>query len=86
MAEQFGFEQVFRNGSAIHGHEAAVTPHAVEMEHSGDEFLSGSAFSLNQHRTLAIRHLFDEIEHLAHLGAGTDQMLKSVLITDGFPK
>ena len=56
-AEELGFEQVFRNGAAVHGHEGAVAAVAVGVHRLGDQLFAGARFALHQHRRHAAGHL-----------------------------
>ena len=64
MAEQFAFQQIFRNGRAVDGHEGLVAELSLEMNGPGDQFLAGAAFSLDQNGDVAVHHLAHQLQHL----------------------
>src|SRR6202023_2825065 len=45
VAEEFRFDQVFRDGGAIHFDKEPFVAEAGGMEGAGDEFLAGTAFA-----------------------------------------
>ena len=49
VAEQFAFQQGFRDGRAIDGDERRVGAVAVLVNGAGDQFLAGAGFAANQH-------------------------------------
>ncbi len=73
ITEQFAFQERLRQGAAIHRHKRHPGPRAAGMNRPGDEFLAGSALPANQHVALGISHLLDNVEHLLHGIAFTDQ-------------
>jgi len=56
-------------------HEWSAGPPAVSMDSAGDEFFTGSAFSLNQNRRVRGRRLGNEFGQFAHDGAVTDEIV-----------
>src|SRR5213593_177178 len=48
VPEQFTFNQLFRNGGAIHFDKGRGRPMAHEVNVAADQFLSGSAFAVNK--------------------------------------
>ena len=49
VAEQFAFQQRFRNGRAVDGDEGRVGPIAVLVEGAGDQLLAGARFTADEH-------------------------------------
>ena len=48
MTEQFAFNQLFRDGGAIHFHKRRAGSTAHEVNVAADQFLAGSAFPINK--------------------------------------
>ena len=65
MPEQFTFEQAIRNGGAIDVHERTTTS-AETVNRARDQFLTRAAFTGDQHRRFAWRHLLDQREYRLH--------------------
>ena len=78
MAEQFAFQQGFRNGGAIDGDERLVPARAVVVNGAGDHFLAGAAFAGDQHIGAAFADLGDAFDDFAECRAGADQIVEAV--------
>ena len=72
VAEQFAFQQVFRNGGAVDGEEGPAIALAVMIDGAGDEFLAGAAFAGDQGRGVAAGELADDFENVLHGLAAAD--------------
>ena len=72
MAEQFGLDQRFGQGGAVHGDERFAPARAEVMQPLGDQLLAGAALADHQHRAVELRRatgLLDRVEKgeaLAH--------------------
>src|SRR5271168_5552782 len=77
VAEEFGFEQRFGKRAAIDGDEGSFRAGAIFVDGAGDEFFTGAAFSGDQHATGLGGDGFDQIEEVAHFGAGADDVIES---------
>ncbi|OQC71061.1 MAG: hypothetical protein BWX45_01253 [Deltaproteobacteria bacterium ADurb.Bin002] len=73
MAEQFRFQKRLHDGGAVHGNKRFVR-RGVVVNHFGDQFLAGAAFSMNQHRRSALGYGADRFENFPHLVAGADDV------------
>ena len=60
VAEEFAFDEVLRQGSAVHGHERHVGPRADFMNPAGDQFLAGAGFAEDQHAGVGRADLVDQ--------------------------
>ena len=63
VSEQFAFQQLGRNGSAVDRHERRVLTARMVMQVTGDHFLARPRFTQNQYRGLGVSHL---LHHLTH--------------------
>ncbi|MNG18875.1 hypothetical protein D3C84_1029790 [compost metagenome] len=54
VAEQFAFDQAFGNSGAVQRHERVITALAGLVQLTGEHFLAGTGFALDQHRQVAI--------------------------------
>ena len=66
MSEERGLEQVGGHGACVHWDEGLVAACRVQVNRLGDDFFSGSAFSLKQHRRTTGGHLSDQVKNLQH--------------------
>ncbi len=64
MAEQFTFQQLSRNGTAVDGHEGALASAGQLMDGAGHHLLAGTRFAEDQHVGIGLCHLADEPTHL----------------------
>ena len=65
MAEQLRLEQAFRERPTVQREERALDAHRELVEVTGDDFLPGARFSLDQHGAFRGRDLLGEPEHVA---------------------
>src|SRR6202034_4019475 len=77
IAEQFGFQQRFRESTAINGDEGGFSARGIFVNGAGDEFLPGAAFSGDKHAAGLRRDGFDQVKKIAHFGAGTDDVIET---------
>jgi len=66
MAEELVVEQVFVEGSAVHGDERPVAPRTVAVDRAGHELLAGSRIATDQNRDTAAGHFADELVNILH--------------------
>ena len=66
MAEELRFNEVFRDGCAIDGHERALGAQGVLGDATGDEFLARAAFASDEDRRVAGSDLADGLEDFLH--------------------
>ena len=59
-AEQFGFDQVGRDGGAVQRDKGPAGPFAAQVQAAGDHFLAHAGLAQQQHRGLAQGHLVDQ--------------------------
>lgn len=74
VAEEFAFQQGFRQSAAILGHEGLVAPVAAVVQGPGDQLLAGAAGAFQQHGGGGVLHLFDDLEDLQHFRAFADDI------------
>jgi hypothetical protein len=82
VAEQFAFDQSFRQSRAIERHERAFAPRAVVMNGLGDEFFSGPALAGYQDGGATVGHLLDLRIDFLHRRAFADQIVKGIPLDD----
>ena len=73
MAEEFAFEQGFRDGGTVDGDEGLAGTQAAGVNGAGHEFFAGSTLAANEHGGIAFRYARDEIADAAHGRALADQ-------------
>ena len=66
VAEQFAFQQRFRQRAAGHFHKRLIAPGAVAVDGAGDHRFAGAAFAGNQHGGFGVGHRFDHVENAPH--------------------
>ena len=66
VAEEFAFNEVFRDGGAVDLDEWSIGPRALAVEGAGDEFLSGAAFAGDQDGGLGAGDFADELAQCFH--------------------
>jgi len=66
MTEQFRFQQVFRNGGAVHRDERLVVAQGFAMDIAGQHFLTRAAFAGHQDGGFAAGDLVGQAEHSTH--------------------
>ena len=73
MPIQLGLRQGLGQGRAVHRHQRARGPQALEVYGPGHQLLARSRFSGDQHRCgVGLRHLLDFSSHLNDRGTVTD--------------
>ena len=86
MAEQFAFNQVLRNCSAVYLDEHFIAARTLPVDRTRDQFLSGSRFAEDQHASIGRRHelnLLSQRFHgdaLAHNHAARRNLLSKIAI------
>jgi hypothetical protein len=65
VAEQFRFDQRFRQRGAVDRHKRAVLARRAPMNQSRDNFLAGARFALQEHRRSGRGNLHGLLEHVA---------------------
>ena len=66
MAEQFGFQQIFRDGGAIDRNERLVVAQRFAMDIARQHFFTRAAFARHQDRSFAARNLVGQRQHSRH--------------------
>ena len=77
VTEQLGLEQRLGDGATVDGYEGARLSRAVRMDGLGEEFLTGAALTLDEHRRIRLRHARDGGEDLAHGRRGAQDVLEA---------
>jgi hypothetical protein len=72
IAEQLGFEQVFRDGRAVDRDEAAAATAARLVETAREQLLARAGRAEQHHRHVGIGDPLDRPRDLQHLGRGGD--------------
>ena len=73
MAEQFGFQQLFRKCPAVDCNHRAVAQFVCLVQRARQQFLAGTATAGDQHADIGAGYLFDLIENSLHKwAAGND--------------
>jgi hypothetical protein len=49
VPKEFGLQQCFSQGAAIHGHERPARTRAPVVDHPNDEFFAGTGLAIHQH-------------------------------------
>ena len=62
MAEQFAFQQMFRQGRAVHGHKGTARAFAHGVQIAREHFLARARLAGDQHRGLGSRHLPGQLQ------------------------
>ncbi len=83
VTEQFTFQQVLRDGSAVEGQEGCLGPGAVLVDGTGDQFLAGAALAGNQHGDVLGGDAADGLVHVAHGWAASDDSALNVGVREG---
>ena len=73
MPEKLRFKQLVAERGAVHGTKDPVTTRAAMMERSGDQFLAGSGFALDQDRIGICGLLHDCDAEIANLSTSADE-------------
>ena len=73
VAEQDGFDEVFRQRPAIDGDESLTSPLGAALDGARHQFLADPRFSFDQHGNIRLRRAFGEPNDARHvLGLGDD--------------
>ena len=64
MAEKLGFQQIFRQGRAVHGDQRLVRAGAALMQGAGHQLLAGAGFAGDQHSGFSRGHGTDDLKHV----------------------
>ncbi len=67
MPEELTFEQLGRQGRAIHLHKGTVLPSRALVNRTRHQFLADAALAADQHGHIAVGHLLDDSRDVAHL-------------------
>ena len=73
IAKQLAFQQLVRDGSAIHFDERFLAAARLRIDHARHHFLARTAFATDQHRGSGVRHLLDGVLHLFHPRTGSEE-------------
>src|SRR5712692_8806811 len=65
VTEEQTFEERFRQSAAVDGQEKFIVPVAVSMNREGNEFLSCSTVTGDEHGCLGAGHLLDHLQDIA---------------------
>ena len=84
MAEQFTLQEARRDGRTVHFDKRPLPPAAAIMKGTGNEFLPGSCFALNEHSGIRRRDDLHLLEHLPQGHAFADDLLEIVFRPDFF--
>ena len=76
MAEQFAFDQVFRQRTAIDGHHRLGGAMALSVQRAGDQFLAGAGFAEDQHAGIRRRDFGDPLANALHGRRFADQVAR----------
>ena len=74
MAKHFGFQQAFRKGGAVDGHEGFIGPGTALVDIAGKKLFAGSGFSDDQYGGFAVGDVLHELEELFHLFVAGDDL------------
>ena len=85
MAEHFAHEQFALQRCAIHLQACALVARAQAMQRSGDQFLSRSALSENQHRRIMRRGSLDDVENDPHFVIARNEVVKHRFVSAAPP-
>jgi hypothetical protein len=81
MAEKLAFQQIERNGGAVHLDERPSAPRADVVNRARDKLLAGARFSLDKNSGIRRGDAFDLFEHRFQRSTLTYDLLESSLIT-----
>src|SRR5205823_8753645 len=86
MTEQFAFEQILWNRSAVDGHERSGLPGTSAMDRSRHQFLARPAFTNDQHRGIGAGDFLNCAKHGLDLRTITDNPLerRNINCAEGF--
>ena len=73
MAKKFAVEQAFGHAAAVERDIVFLPGAAQVMQATGDHFLAGAGFAVNQHVHRSIRDIENQLADLGHLRRAADQ-------------
>jgi len=81
MAEEFAFDQLFRDGCTVDLYERSVRPEAKGMDPPGDQLFPRSVLSVDQHPSIGRSYNLDLLLQLLDLrGVAHDLILSLDLL------
>ena len=83
MPEELALQQVFRNGTAVHGHEIALLAAAHGMDGTGNQFFSGPRFSVENNIGVRRGSHQHQLIHFLHGGTFADNVTEALTLFDG---
>ena len=86
VAEQLGFEERLGECAAIDGDEGLFGARAILVDGARDEFFSRAAFAGDEHAAGLWRDGLNQVEDLAHLRAGADDVVEARKAADLAPE
>jgi hypothetical protein len=78
MAEEFRFDEIRRNSTAVDGDEGAVATAAIVMNRPSDKLLAGTGFALNENSCLTLRDARGLIQDAEETFGVTNDLFESV--------
>ena len=79
IAEKLAFQQVFRQGGAVHRHKGLVGPGIGGVDTVGEKLLAGAGLAGEQHVGVDPAELFGHVHLAAHPLADGDDVTEGVL-------
>ena len=79
VAEQFAFQQIFRDRAAVDGDHLLLAARAVFVHRLGDEFLAGAAFAGDQDRRVGAGDAADQFENFLQRAGNADHFHPAVV-------
>lgn len=76
VAEQFAFQERFRQGRIVDGNKRRVEAFAVPVQGSGDQFLAGAALPRDEDGNVGLRHADDLGKQGFHGRAVADEVVE----------
>ena len=76
VAEEFRFDQRFRQRRAIHGHVSFAGARRTRVNFLSQQILARSALAQNQHRGIRGRHAVGHFKSAAHFRGASDHLAK----------
>jgi hypothetical protein len=77
VTEELALQQSTRNGRTVERYKAVPAPRARLVNRTGNHFLAGASFSLNEDGGVHRRDQIDVIEQSAEFRAGSNQIQRS---------
>ena len=78
VAEEFGFQQLLRNGRAVDGDESLVASRAQGVQCARQQFLAGAALAQDQHCDVRGGDLLDHAADVLHRAVDRDDALEAL--------